>query len=284
MRLCEPLGVTAPEDDPNQQAVLDKANKLGTLRILLAEDNIVNQKLAHGVLSRQGHDVTIANDGGEAIDALEREQFDVVLMDVQMPGMDGFEATKAIRLAEKSTGKRQPIIAMTAHAMAGDRELCLEAGMDEYVSKPIRVNELMDKLNLVLGDRGQVSTVGQGNESASPNPITGSLAIDWKLVLGEMMGDRDLLRDCVEACLTEASQCVESIGEAIAHQDSTALNALHRLKGSLAFLHVDVATDLAQKLETAGTTGQHDDTPEDASTLRTYVESLCASMRAYLEV
>ena len=125
--------------------------KCGALRILLAEDNLVNQRLALRLLEKRGHDVTIANNGREALACLGKEAFDVVLMDVQMPVLDGFEATAAIREEEKRTGEHVPIVAMTAHAMKGDRERCLAAGMDGYVSKPIQSQELFDAIeNLSL--------------------------------------------------------------------------------------------------------------------------------------
>jgi len=119
-----------------------EAGRHRCLRILLAEDNLVNQKLASRLLEKRGHRVVVTGDGGEALAALEKQVFDVVLMDVQMPKMDGFEATAIIRSGEKTTGKHIPIIAMTAHAMKGDRERCLEVGMDGYVSKPIQPEEL----------------------------------------------------------------------------------------------------------------------------------------------
>jgi CheY-like chemotaxis protein len=116
------------------------------LRILLAEDNAVNQKLAARLLEKRGHAATIVSSGQEALAALERDSFDVVLMDVQMPEMDGFEATAEIRKKEKATGQHVPIIAMTAYTMKGDRERCLTAGMDSYVSKPIRADELFREI------------------------------------------------------------------------------------------------------------------------------------------
>jgi signal transduction histidine kinase/DNA-binding response OmpR family regulator len=123
-------------------------SSLGTappaLRILLAEDNVVNQRVAVGILEKAGYSVATANNGGEALKALEKEAFDLVLMDVQMPEMDGFETTIAIRLREKITGDRIPIIAMTAHAMKGDEARCLAAGMDGYISKPIRGRDLVE--------------------------------------------------------------------------------------------------------------------------------------------
>jgi two-component system sensor histidine kinase/response regulator len=116
--------------------------KGGKLRILLAEDNKVNQLLAVRLLEKRGHKVTVTANGKEALAALERDSFDLVFMDVQMPEMDGLEATAAIRKKEIASENHLPVIAMTAHAMVGDRERCLEAGMDDYITKPIRLDEL----------------------------------------------------------------------------------------------------------------------------------------------
>ncbi len=140
------LGGSGSQADSAVLAVHQTKPKAARLRVLLAEDNAVNQKIASRVLEKQGHHVTIAADGREALAALDGENFDVVLMDVQMPEMDGFETTSAIRVRERDTGKRLPIIAMTAHAMQGDRERCLAAGMDSYIAKPIRARELIELL------------------------------------------------------------------------------------------------------------------------------------------
>jgi len=114
------------------------------LRILLAEDNPINKMLAVVLLEKQGHSVRVANDGKEAVAAVKADRFDVVLMDVQMPNMSGLDATAAIRVLERGTGKHLPIVAMTAHAMKGDQERCLEAGMDDYLSKPIQPEYMME--------------------------------------------------------------------------------------------------------------------------------------------
>jgi len=131
---------------PQSPAYLPRAAALGDgrLRILLAEDNRVNQLLAVRLLEKRGHEVTVVNNGREALEALDREIFDLVLMDMQMPEMDGFEATASIRRLEQATGRHMPIIAMTAHAMKGDEEKCLEAGLDGYLSKPIDPDRLYE--------------------------------------------------------------------------------------------------------------------------------------------
>ncbi|MCK6553185.1 ATP-binding protein [Candidatus Binatia bacterium] len=142
----EPVGTarlatpTAPASASTPGAPLPPPRR--ALRLLLAEDNPVNQQLAVRLLERRGHIVVVAANGREALAALEREQFDLVLMDVQMPEVDGLEATAAIRTRETATGNRIPIVAMTAHAMKGDRDRCLAAGMDEYIAKPVRPAEL----------------------------------------------------------------------------------------------------------------------------------------------
>ena len=139
-------------------------------RILLAEDNAVNQTLAVRLLEKRGYSVIAAVNGVEAVQAFENNLFDVVLMDIQMPEMDGFEATAAIRAKEKLTGRHVPIIAMTAHALKGDQERCISAGMDAYVSKPIRTSELYSTLERMLANKDSAPA----NDSANVlDPIIG---------------------------------------------------------------------------------------------------------------
>jgi CheY-like chemotaxis protein len=137
------LGAVAPDEEPEA----DVARRLRGLNILLAEDSLVNQKLAIALLERQGHTITVVGNGREALAVVQAQKFDLVLMDVQMPELDGLQAAAAIRRHERSHGGHVPIIAMTAHALRGDRERCIEAGMDDYVSKPIRVEELVRALH-----------------------------------------------------------------------------------------------------------------------------------------
>jgi two-component system, sensor histidine kinase and response regulator len=123
------------------------------LTVLLAEDNLVNQRLVVRLLEKSGHRVVVAGTGLEALQALEKGSFDLVLMDVQMPEMDGLEATAVIREKEKSSGLHQPVVALTAHAMKGDREKCMAGGMDGYLSKPIRPQELDQLLEIYVARR-----------------------------------------------------------------------------------------------------------------------------------
>jgi signal transduction histidine kinase/DNA-binding response OmpR family regulator len=143
-----------------------RAHSIEPLRILLAEDNIVNQKVVLRVLEREGHRVVVAGNGREALAALEREVFHLVLMDVQMPEMDGFEAASAIRARERFTGVRLPIVAMTAHAMSGDRERCLAAGMDGYIAKPVHKAELLEVIGRFAGDAAGGQS-GNGQQAAA---------------------------------------------------------------------------------------------------------------------
>jgi CheY-like chemotaxis protein len=141
---------TLAEEIPSVVTIHSLRESRGRLRILLVEDNRVNQAVAVRLLEKRGHEVVVAENGKAAFEALEKQTFDFVLMDVQMPEMDGIEATAKIRADELKSEKHVPIIAMTAHAMAGDKERCLEAGMDGYVSKPLRAEDLFSAIEAVL--------------------------------------------------------------------------------------------------------------------------------------
>jgi two-component system sensor histidine kinase/response regulator len=145
---------------------LREAGAIKGLRVLLVEDDRVNQHLAVRLLEKLGHQVELAVDGGEALAALEKKAFDVVLMDIQMPGMDGFEVTSAVREKERSTGAHQMIIATTAHALTGDRERCLAAGMDGYVSKPIHYQDLIRAIDELLAST-EVTEKAEGDSTKS---------------------------------------------------------------------------------------------------------------------
>jgi two-component system sensor histidine kinase/response regulator len=218
-----------------------------SLRILLVEDSYVNQRLAVGVLSNWGHDITVANNGREAVTAVEQGAFDLVLMDVQMPEMDGLQATAVIREREARVGGHQPIIAMTAHAMKGDKEECLASGMDGYVSKPIRRPELMAAMTTVLA-----------MTPATPDDVDGqsttpSSAVDWNHALAAAGGMPDLLRDVLVALLDASPRHLADIERAAKGSDAATLTrAAHRLKGELQLLGETPAGGIARQIELFG--------------------------------
>src|SRR5262249_5914629 len=194
-----------------QQPAPPPPEKSGTrtsvpLRILLAEDGLTNQRFAKDLLERRGHTVTIAGNGVEAVAAIEQEAFDVVLMDVQMPGMDGMEATGRIRARERTTGARVPIVAMTAHAMKGDRERCLEAGMDDYVPNPIRAEDLYRALEPV-----ERAVHASGSQAAAPAPAIAAAVT------------RSADGELVEIFRTECPGLLGQMDRAIADQDAKTL-------------------------------------------------------------
>jgi len=218
------------------------------LKVLLAEDNAVNQLLASRILESLGHHATVVSNGREALAAARVGGFDLIVMDVQMPEMDGFEATAAIRELEKSNGKHIPIIAMTAHAMKGDRERCLAAGMDGYVSKPIRVADVEEAVEQAMAVR-KTSDDGSMDEKI----------IDEAAILDGMDGNRKLLRDLTRIFLADYPKQLAEIKTAIQVADAERLRrAAHALKGSVGNFAAKSAFATASKLETLGKAGNLD--------------------------
>ncbi len=210
-------------------------------RILLAEDNVVNQRVAQGLLTKRGHTVTVVNNGREAVDALQAGDFDLVLMDVQMPEMGGFEATAAIRALERENGAHVRIVAMTAHAMNGDRERCFAAGMDEYLSKPIDAALMFDVVE---------------QESATPSPAQPS-SIDRDSALARMGGDEQLLQDVATIFLEDCPMRLQAIRSAIDQQSAVRLrHEAHALKGAAGNLSASGLFEAARTLERLGTDNQ----------------------------
>ena len=147
---AETVAAHATDVKALESAAVQPASRTGSLRILLAEDSIVNQKLATALLEKKGHSVVVANNGREALDAWQSDHLDLILMDIQMPEMDGLEAATAIRAKESQADEHTPIIALTAHALTGDRARCIAAGMDEYIAKPIRAGQLFETIQRVV--------------------------------------------------------------------------------------------------------------------------------------
>jgi signal transduction histidine kinase/DNA-binding response OmpR family regulator len=248
--------------------VPESAAEQRPLRILLAEDNAVNRKVATGLLEKRGHTVVCAENGQQALDRLAAETFDVVLMDVQMPEMDGFEATRLRREHEQKNARlgHMPIIAMTAHAMAGDREKCLAAGMDDYLSKPVDAQKLALTLRRWTAEVGapQDSEVRRVSASpvAPPEVKVPKTALDRATVLGRLDGDEALLAEVVELFVAEAPGLLTAVAEAVASGDGKRIErAAHTLKSCVGQLGADRAHRLSQQLESAGREGvrEHDE-------------------------
>jgi CheY-like chemotaxis protein/HPt (histidine-containing phosphotransfer) domain-containing protein len=227
------------------------AGKSAKLRILLAEDNPVNQRVALHILQKGEHSVLAVGNGREAVDALAREQFDVVLMDVQMPEMDGFEATNAIRTKEKITGSHLPIIAMTAHAMQGDRERCLEAGMDEYLSKPVRAAELLRVIQQFAP-----KSIAESIPDAPAQAIGEPAVFARQTALDRFNGEEQLLEEVVELFVSDAPNRLADVRTSLEQGDPKRLqNAAHSLKGSAGYVGAERVAAQALKLEELGRRG-----------------------------
>jgi signal transduction histidine kinase/CheY-like chemotaxis protein len=236
---------TADELVP-QTSLSNRPDHFASLRILLVEDGLVNQKVAVSLLEQRGHIVAVANNGQEALDAFKRESFDVILMDVQMPIMDGFEATGHIRQCEETSGRHIPILAMTAHAMKGDREQCLEAGMDGYIPKPIRANDLYVA---VEGITDRVCASLSDTAGTTDNKMT----IDRDGLLKQTAGSVETLNELVELFALECPKLMKAIRAAITNGNPSELQrAAHTLKGSIQFFGVERPAAAALRLESIG--------------------------------
>jgi two-component system, sensor histidine kinase and response regulator len=221
------------------------------MRILVAEDNPVNQQLVLQILGHRGHTILVAENGKQAVAAVERHAFDLVLMDVQMPEMGGIEATQRIREHEKSTGAHLPILAMTAHAMEGDRERCLAAGMDGYIAKPIEPKTFLDTVESATPPVAAVSGDGQGPEAEG--------AFDEGMLLGRFNGNRTLLRLLVKTFRDDCPKMMGRIRSALGARDTAALaDAAHGLKGSVGNFGTSAAQRTARKMEMMGRRGTLD--------------------------
>ncbi|HKV06253.1 MAG TPA: response regulator [Candidatus Acidoferrales bacterium] len=215
------------------------------IRILLAEDNAVNRKLATTLLEKRGYTVVVTENGREALEALERESVDLVLMDVQMPVMDGFEAIRAIRAKERSTGTHLPIIAVTAHAMKGDRERGLAAGADDYVTKPIRIQDLLAAM-----ERFQSKSAGTAPPSPSGARVPAAGVLDVAVALERVGGDRELFEEILQLFAAECPKSVAEIRQAWNARDAHLLEGLaHTMKGAAASVSAHRVSEAAAELE-----------------------------------
>ena len=246
------LGAKLPTESPVAAApspgTFARMSSERPARVLVVEDNIVNQRVAVGLLTRRGHQVTVASDGREALAALERELFDVVLMDLQMPVMGGLEATIAIRDGERVTGQHMRIVAMTAHAMNRDRERCLAAGMDGFLSKPIDPHMLFAVIE-------QPEASGLAKTPVDDAPAT----FDKRALRERLSGDEQLMADVIHLFIEDCPARLSAIGTAVDRRDGESLRtAAHALAGSAANLSATGLFEAARVLERIGAESRMD--------------------------
>jgi PAS domain S-box-containing protein len=250
------VGALAPERKPSRarRPAARRALPAGSrrLRVLVAEDNEVNQQVAAGMLERAGHRAVVVRNGRQVLAELERGGFDLALMDVQMPEMDGFETTVAIRQNERATGVHLPIVAVTAHAMEGDAERCLAVGMDAYLAKPLEPAELSAAIAAVVPGVRAAAPAGVGPSVAS----AAAGVIDEARVLERVGGDRRALAALARLFLADAPRRLGDIRRAIQSRDAPALRAAaHALKGAVSNFAAASATEAALRLQKMGEAG-----------------------------
>ena len=276
---CAAADATASAPAPSVAARLETSGTAALpegLRVLVAEDNVVNQKLATALLEQHGHRVEVVSDGRCAAERAAQQPFDLVLMDMHMPVMDGYAAVAAIRDHERETGRHVPIVALTANAMQGDREQCLAAGMDGYLSKPIRREELIRAIaGLVPGRRASAEPPAAADAPAPPPAVGAAHAFDPAKPLAQLDGDMELLRELIDLLLEDCPQRLAHLDAALDGRDAPAVTlTAHTLKGSLRILQVESATAAAQRLEMAGRADDWDLIPEAAACLASQLDAL----------
>ncbi len=251
-RTARPDGEDEPPLTPAEPAAT-----AARLRILLAEDNDFNQQLVADLLRRRGHDVVVTRDGRKALEALDHSSFDLLLLDIQMPELDGFQVIEVLRRREQTAGGHLPVVALTAHAMKEDRERCLRAGMDDYLSKPVRSTELFSVIERAVAGR----PASEAPLAASTEPGT---LIDADTLLGACDDDPVLLGKLIRVFQSNVPGSLARVQEAITRQDPAQLReSAHELRGLLSTFSA-TAAEAAARLETMGADGQLD---EAASTL-----------------
>jgi signal transduction histidine kinase/CheY-like chemotaxis protein/HPt (histidine-containing phosphotransfer) domain-containing protein len=245
------------------------------INILLAEDNILNQMVAVRILEKEGYSVKVAENGREAVESLQKQKFDLVLMDIQMPEMNGIEATQAIRNSKDAMIDPEiPIIALTAHAFKEDRETCLSAGMNEYIAKPLKKTEFLKIVSQFITD------VECSIETGTGESVTNCIAaVDKAEALERLGGDEELLVDLWEAFIGEAPRQMGILKEALDANDIVLLERhSHTMKSAAANIGADMLRKLAQQMELAAANGEIKNTPE------IFARLLCEMDRVFEEM
>ena len=281
--------VAAPSPVPGLVAApCDEVPRLPPLRILLAEDALVNQRLAMRVLEKAGHRVRVANNGIEALEALRQESFDLVLMDVQMPELGGFETTQAIRQAEEATGLHLPVIALTAHAMKGDREKCLQAGMDGYVTKPIRARDLFQAMEQALKTFAPLLLTNHPrSEAQSSAPATKerepmAQEFDLKEAMERCGGDADLLRELIDMFQTEIPGWMSALERGIQTANAELVQrTAHTVKGAVGTFASTKGWDASLQVEKIGKEGRLAEVGPAWEHMQTVIARLTEALKAF---
>ena len=262
------LGANAGSDGKRTSAAAVQSSAIRKVHILLAEDNLINQRLAVSMLEKAGHSVVVANNGRQAVQAWQSERFDLILMDVQMPEMDGFEAVAEIRRQQEQDPDRPrtPIVALTAHALKGDRERCLAAGMQDYVSKPINPKALFRAIENVM----------PANQTQAP--------FDLAAVMQRLGGDEDLLHEIADAMRQIGPELMAAISKAIAEGDNRRIaEAAHSIKGSAGNFSAKATFEAAMNLEQAARQSDARQIEAQWRTLQAELPRLLAALAQYAE-
>jgi len=254
------------------------------LKVLLAEDNHFNQRLGIALLEKWGHTVTLVESGRGAIDAWRNGNFDLIIMDVQMPEIDGLEATRQIREAEQQTGAHVPIVAMTAHALSGDRERCLNAGMDGYASKPLRISELDREIARFFETSENVPTAAQSSDHVTVSVTRPNASnLDWKRALDTCAGDRGLLIDVLQVFVEQIPPLLTSLHQAVRENDcDTARRAAHSIKGSVRIFGASPTANLLQQIETLAKNDTLPEVRELLNEFQTMFDEFFAEVSAFV--
>ena len=248
-------------------------------KILLAEDNVVNQKLGIRMLEKMGHEVVLVRNGSEACEAIEYSEFNMVLMDLQMPLMGGLDATKRIREQEKTTGKHIPIVAMTAHAAAQDERNCLEAGMDGYLTKPVRREQLAKEIERLT----MQNPPSLGSEEPVPENEKEAAAWNPQLILDRVDGDLGFLQELLVMFREDSVVCIKKAKAALAREDlAEVTRTAHTMKGMLKNLAMNPAAEIAASLEMAARNGYKDASEELLAQLERNVGELLPQLEAQM--
>lgn len=226
--------------------------KVKPLRILYAEDDMINQKLGQAVFMNEGHEIIIANNGSEAVELFQQQDFDLILMDVQMPEMDGYEATRTIRSIEAKRGGHIPIIAMTAHAIKMFKDLCIEAGMDHYVSKPIKTDQVFDLLASIFNTEKTSTDQPDEQSDQVESDNTSGYCFDKQKFKEQCMNDTRLMNDISVMLLNTVDKQLKALEQAISQQQlKEVLEISHKMRGTISAFNFSILTENMRKLESA---------------------------------